>query len=150
MPLHGEEIMSRVRDEVEAVHSSIAAWFRGEGARDATRFDAELAGRFEPGLVNIQPSGRTLTREELLEPIRQAFAANPRFEITISDVVVRWTGESRDGPDGLVLATYHEHQTGARNTVPSSNTRVSTVLFRHKPASGRLTWLHIHETALPA
>ena len=48
-----------------------------------------------------------------------------------------------------VLATYVEHQDGARNTTPSSNTRISTVLFRVDQTDGPLTWLHIHETWVP-
>jgi hypothetical protein len=48
---------------------------------------------------------------------------------------------------GLVLATYVEAQSGARNTTPADNLRHSTVLFER--TGDRLVWRHLHETAVP-
>ena len=140
-----DDIKARVTAEVEAVHAFIAAWFRGEGEQSEAAYKAGLLDRLAPDMVNIQPSGQTLSLADLVDPIRAAYGVNPDFQIRISDVAVRYV----DDDSGLALATYLEHQSGARNTVPSSNTRTSSVLFRVSNASGRLLWLHIHETAVP-
>ena len=139
------ELNARVTREIVAVHDFLAAWFRGELDQTDAVYSAGLADRLAPEFVNIQPAGELLTRAQLLEPIKAAFGANPDFQISIADVDVRLADEAA----GLVLATYVEHQQGARNSAPS-NTRISTVMFRINEADGRLTWLHIHETAVPA
>ncbi len=95
-------------------------------------------------MINIQPDGTKLTRDELIEPIRAAFGANPDFYITISRVELLWTGEQ----GRFLLATYVEHQSGARNTIPPANDRIASVLFRFDAERDHLRWLHIHETAL--
>ena len=133
-----------VRAEIEALHDFIAAWFRGETLESAEHFRAGLADRLAPDLVNIQPAGRTLTREDLLSAIERGYGASPRFAIAIRDVQIRCASEQT----GLVLATYAEVQRGARNSAPE-NTRISTVLLQRFGTSGRFTWLHIHETAVP-
>ncbi len=134
-----------VRAEIKVAHSFIAAWFRGEVPESAERFRVALADRLAPGLVNIQPAGHALTREELLSAIERGYGASPRFAIAIRDVQVRFASEQ----DGLVLATYAEVQRGARNSA-SENTRISTVLLQRRGTSCPFTWLHIHETAVPA
>lgn len=139
------ELQALIQAEIEAVHDFIAAWFRGEGDGSPEAFAQGLADRLAADLVNIQPSGRTLTRAGLIDPMAAAFGVNREFQIAISDVEVRFV----DAVQGLVLATYVEHQSGARNTTPSSNSRVSTVLFRLGEDGQRPTWLHIHETAWP-
>ena len=140
------ELSERVKQEIEAVHDFLAAWFRGELEPTDAVYGAGLADRLASDFVNIQPAGTLLTRSQLLEPIKAAFGANPDFRISIADVAVRYA----DMAAGLVLATYVEHQDGARNTTPPANTRISTVLFRVDAPAGPLTWLHIHETAVPA
>ena len=138
-------IHTRIAHEIESLHEFIARWFRGDCERSDAAFDAGIARRLAPQLVNIQPSGQTLTLQQLVEPIRAAYGLNPDFRIRISDVVLRYIDDSSK----LVLATYLEHQSGARNTIPSSNTRTSSVLFQLEPDGDRLVWLHIHETAVP-
>jgi hypothetical protein len=132
-----------VRHEIETVHRFIADWFRGETAAGSDDFENLLAARLAPQLINIQPAGHVLTREELLTGIRKSHGANPAFGIEIRDVQVR----ARFAEPGLVLATYTEMQTGALNTSPSDNTRISTVLLQRKRDENSFTWLHIHETA---
>ena len=144
MATDNEQIRALVTAEVVALHDFISAWFRGDIPNTDAVFMRGFANRTAPDLVNIQPSGAVLTRADLLEPIRAAYGANPDFRIAISDVAIRFV----DAEQGLVLATYVEHQTGARNTTPSDNDRVSTVLFRREDGD-RLVWLHIHETAVP-
>lgn len=136
-------LLDEVRDEIETVHRFISAWFRGEEPNSAKAYSAGLANRLASNLVNIQPAGRVLTCAELLSSVRDHHGANPSFRIEITDVVLR----SVFG-DGLVLATYVEKQSGARQSI-SENTRISTVLMRRRAEDGRLEWLHIHETAVP-
>ena len=58
------DLDQRLRAEVETVHTFISAWFRGEVERSDRLFQQQLAGRLAPDMVNIQPSGRTLTRRK--------------------------------------------------------------------------------------
>ena len=130
------------RREIERVHAFIAAWFRGDVARDDALFDSQLATRMDRALVNIQPSGQILTHSDLVDGIRAAHGSNPDFHIEISDVVLRLVD------DDLALVTYVEFQRGAKNTVPADNRRVSSVLFRCVHPDAEPVWLHIHETGL--
>ena len=137
---------ARLREEIETVHGFLVAWFRGEVARADAVFAAELADRLAPGMVNIQPSGRVLTRADLLSGVKDGHGTNPAFGITITDCALRHVAD--DGR--LALVTYLEHQRGAVNTDPPDNLRRSTALFQVPPAPARPLWLHIHETAVPA
>lgn len=138
---------ARLRADVEAVHAFIAGWFRGNLPDSPRSFEDQLASRFAPGFVNIQPAGRRLSRSELVDSIRSGYGTNTRFEISISEfrVVAEMQGATR------VLATYTETQFGARASTPPENVRVSTVLFDCEAmlpeAPGRPIWLHLHETA---
>ena len=142
-PAGSGSLAAAVRREIEDVHRFIAAWFRGEIAARGDEFDRTLAARLAPQLVNIQPAGQVLTRDELLTAIREGHGANPDFQIAIRDVVLHPELANAE----LVLATYTELQSGARNTDPPDNARISTVLLRVNPATDGFTWLHIHETA---
>ncbi|MGI9476225.1 MAG: DUF4440 domain-containing protein [Hyphomicrobiaceae bacterium] len=135
-------MIDRYRTEIEEMHAFIAGWFQGSVAQDAALFEAQFARRLDPALVNIQPSGQVLTRADLLDGIRAGYGGNSKFSIEIDDVALRWAD------DGLALVTYVEFQRGARNTVPSDNRRISTVLFRDAPGAAQPVWLHIHETGL--
>ena len=136
--------LTSVREEIEVVHRFISAWFRGEELDTDDAYAAGLAGRLAPGFVNIQPAGKVLEREVLLDSLRKGHGANPDFRIEISDVEMRYADEGR----GLLLANYVETQSGARHSSPPTNARISTVLFR-RTDSGALEWLHLHETAVP-
>ena len=123
--------------EIVRLHDVIQHWFRGE--MEADEFDHEFADALHPDFENIQPSGRVLTRVELLEPIRAEHGANPDFRIAIEEpcLIATWPG--------LILAGYVEYQTGARASAPE-NRRRSTVLFEVRD---RLIWRHLQETGLP-
>ncbi|MEM7212740.1 MAG: DUF4440 domain-containing protein [Pseudomonadota bacterium] len=123
--------------EIERLHAFISGWFRGEYAPDA--FQSGFVDALHPEFVNIQPSGKPLTRAELLDPIRAAHGANPDFRITIEEprVVAEYPG--------ALIATYVEFQQGATNSAPE-NRRRSTALFE---TGDRLVWRHLQETGLP-
>ncbi len=140
-----EGLLNAVREEIEAVHRFISAWFRGEAPGTAEALAAGLADRLAPGFINIQPAGRVLEREALLASIEDGHGANPAFRIMIAEVQVRHV----ESETGLVLATYVETQSGARNSTPPTNARISSVLMRRSPETGALSWLYIHETAVP-
>ena len=124
--------------EIIRLHEVIDTWFRGELAAD--RFDPEFADALHDDFENIQPSGLVRPKADLLEPIRAAHGANPDFRITIEEprLLAIWPG--------LILATYVEFQTGARNSA-ADNRRRSTVLF--ETGGPRLIWRHLQETGLP-
>ncbi|MCH9809251.1 MAG: DUF4440 domain-containing protein [Alphaproteobacteria bacterium] len=134
-------LRANLQVEVEAVHVFIAAWFRGDVAKDRGEFDRQLGQRFHPEMINIQPSGRALNMTELLEPIFDAHGSNPNFQISIREFqLVAIKGE-------IAMATYIEDQTGARNSTPN-NSRISSVLFELRGAESKPVWRHLHETAL--
>lgn len=137
------DLEDRLRREIEAVHVFIAAWFNGSCPKDRATFDAGLGSRLAAELVNVQPSGRVLTRDELLEPIFKTHGANADFAITIRNV--RLVHVSADGATAVV--TYLEDQRGAKNTQPADNVRITTVVFDVSEDAPR--WLHLHETAVP-
>jgi hypothetical protein len=128
------------RIEIERLHAFIEGWFRGTMPKD--RFADGFANWLHTGFENIQPSGKVLSRADLLDPIRDAHGANPDFGITIREVRLlgAWP-EAR-----LIHASYIEAQTGARNSAPD-NDRRSTVLFE-VPVQ-RMIWRHLQETHLP-
>ena len=69
--------------EIGQVHAFIAAWFRGDVDQDDATFEAQLANRFDPRMINVQPSGQVLTRSDLLDGLRKGYGANADFEIEI-------------------------------------------------------------------
>ncbi len=133
---------TRLRREVEEVHAFIAGWFQGAITNDRVTFDAGLGNRLAQGLINIQPAGQVLTRDDLLIPMFGVHGANPDFDISIRDFRLLHVS-----PDGMTAtAVYVEDQRGALNTVPADNSRITTVLF---DISGDAPlWLHLHETAV--
>ncbi len=135
-----------IRAEIERFHAFVAAWFRGEVERSEDLFRRELSDRLASGLINIQPAGPVLSRDRLVSSLFDGHGANPDFAIEIADVAILGIFENGH----VLLGTYLEHQSGARNTTPSENTRRSSVLFRLSSSDRSLTWLHIHETGLPA
>ena len=136
------EIEIAIRREVEALHDFIAGWIRGEIANDKRTFQDGFAARLDQEFRNIQPNGGVLTRDDIVGGIRGAHGASPDFAISVHDVALRG---AYDGGT-VFLATYLERQTGAKNTTPPDNDRVSSVLMR-RDGDGRFTWLHLHETA---
>ncbi|MGB1016836.1 MAG: hypothetical protein ACPG4T_22035, partial [Nannocystaceae bacterium] len=70
------------------------------------------------------------------------YGNSPGFAIAIRRVQVRWQRGT------TILATYEEWQRNARRSTPPDNGRAATVLF--EDLGTRLSWLHIHETWLPA
>ena len=139
-----DKLSARLEDEVKAVHEFIGAWFRGDVASDLVAFNREFAAHLADDLINIQPGGGLLTRQNLLSMIHDGYGGNGNFRIEIRDFRLR-----RVWPDvGLVLATYVELQKGARNTTPPDNERITTVLFDVSDELDHPLWLHLHESAV--
>lgn len=124
--------------EVVRLHDFLGAWFRGELAEDC--FEPNFVDALHPDFENVQPAGVTLTRSELLDPVRAGRGANPDFRIAIEAPRLLGTWP------GLILFQYIERQTGACATAPE-NRRLSTVLFE---ADGQLLiWRYLTEIGLP-
>ena len=136
-----DALLEEVRAEIVRLHDFFTGWFTGTLPGDA--FDEGVAARLHPGFENVQPAGKAMARDVLLNGLRAAHGSNPDFRIEIRET--RLLG---DWPDcGLVLAGYVEAQFGARNTTPPDNLRRATVLFE-SGAKG-LIWRYVHETAMP-
>ncbi|MEM9061535.1 MAG: hypothetical protein AAGD13_13825 [Pseudomonadota bacterium] len=120
--------------EIERLHAFLSGWFRGEYAHEA--FEQGFANSLHEEFERVQPSGISLTRSTLLDAVGEAHGASPDFRITIAGarLIAAYPG--------VLLATYEEHQTGARNSA-ARNHRRSTVLFE---AGKRLIWRYVHET----
>jgi len=132
----------RLRREVDDVHAFTAAWFRGDVKIDRNTFDTRLGDRLADGLINIQPSGESLSRSDLPDPLFDAHGMNPGFNISIRDFHLLHVS-----PDEMTAAAvYVENQTGARNTVPEDNSRITTVLFDVSQAQP--LWLRLQETSV--
>lgn len=128
--------------EVQALHRFIAEWFQGHEPNTPENFEAGFARRLDPCFINIQPAGRMLSRDELLNAIRDGHGSNPAFKIEIRDLIVH-----RELDDGrLLLVTYIEVQSGAKKSNPPTNGRLSSVLFERVEGAEYLNWLHLHET----
>lgn len=136
------ELEQAVCSEVEDLHTFIAGWFRGDLENRESVFDEGFTARLSGTFQNIQPNGGVLTRNDIAGGIRSAHGTNPDFRISIHDVSLRDTYHD----NRLLLATYLERQSSAKNTIPADNDRVSTVLMRQGD-DGKLIWLHLHETA---
>ncbi len=136
------DLEQAIRKEVEDLHDFIAGWFRGDLENDDQTFNGSFTARLDINFRNIQPNGGVLTRDDIVGGIRSAHGGNPDFRISIHEVSLLGSFDH----DRLLLAIYLERQTAARNTIPADNDRVSSVLMR-RADDGRLTWLHLHESA---
>ena len=136
-----QELEQRLLAEVVAFHDFIAQWFRGEVEEDALLFDHHTKQKLAPDFINIQPLGLVLTREQLLDPIFQAHGVNPDFDISIREFCLMFVGKQ----DSFAVVRYIEDQSGARNTTPSNNSRISSVGFR---LEDQILWQFCHETGL--
>jgi len=133
-------MLAEVHAEVEALHDFFTGWVSGALPEDDEAFAHGVAERLHPAFEMVMPSGTAHDRDAIVGAIRRSWGNAPDFRIGIRDVAV--LGEWPE----LVLATYIEAQTGARNSIPPDNLRRSTVLFERR--GGRLLWRHVHETAL--
>jgi hypothetical protein len=145
------ETLAEVRVEIEVLHDFFTGWCNGTLPATDEIFAHGLADHLHPDFEIVLPSGTVHDRDGILTPVRQAWGTNPEFRTGTRDVRVlgQWPyGESgRESGAGLVLVTYVEDQSGARNTTPADNLRRSTVLFERMAV--RLVWRHLHETAIP-
>ena len=168
---------------IEWLHEFLEGWFRGaeqyaaagddEAGGDEVAFGAFRALFDVEHFAYIYPGG---TQEDaaFLQRMRAAFGVNPAFRIRVPRAamrlrVVATVPAAAGGGEAhfLVTGTYHEFQSGARNSAPE-NARVSSPLLRvwrpcagatvgggaeeeeeQEEASWRVQWLHLHETWLP-
>ncbi len=138
------KIENALRTEVETMHEFLALWFCGDVQADQEKFETELVDRFAHDCRIIYPSGSILVREEFISPIFAAHGRNPSFSVAIRDF--KLIALSNDNE--LATVCYIEDQFNALNSVPSNNSRFSTVVFRMLHDGGKVEWVHIHETAI--
>lgn len=120
-------------DEVIQAHEAIERWFA------VAQDDAELQRlltRFSPRFGMVSPLGRVVDFEALRALFQMAGGKKSGFRIELSElhgIAVHEHGAT---------VSYREQQTDASGL---HSDRRSTVVFE-KLASGRVTWLHLHET----
>jgi len=129
--------LDRAAAEIERLHEVIAAWIRGDHPQK--RFDTDFLDAIHPDFEYVQPDGTASTGRGFADGLRAAHGANPAFRISIE--APRLLGVW----DGLILAGYVEHQSGAKMTHPE-NRRGASVLFED---GDRLRWRFLQETGLP-
>lgn len=124
--------LQAAQTEIEILHRFFTDWFNGAIAQDEILFTSGFAEKMAAEFVIIPPSGQIMTREQILEAVRQSYGRHTNFEITIRNVQIHWETA------GFVLATYEEWQAGKG--------RLSTALLE---MSETPIWHHVHETWLP-
>jgi len=134
--------LDEVHAEIVRLHDFFTGWFTGTLPKDA--FEDGISACLHATFENVQPAGKTLTRDVLLTGLRAAHGVNPDFRIEIRETRILGVWPEC----GLILAGYVEAQFGARNTTPADNLRRSTALFKRSGAL--LVWRYVHETAIPA
>ena len=129
--------------EIVALHRFFMDWFRGT-LPDTDAAWARVEGVLAPGFMLISPEGCVFQREGLLEAVQGQHASRPPpevFEIRVQGLETRCVGEQ------IVIATYEEWQ----RTSDGEIGRQSTAVFeRRDTAPHGVSWLHVHETWLPA
>lgn len=130
--------MEIIKQEIEALHQFLVAWYTGTIAED--EFETAFLNRLDSEFLLIPPAGIILTLEDLATSLRHGYHSNPDFRIAIRNVQVRRV------IGGHILATYEEWQRNALASIPPDNARLATVLFAETQP---LQWLHIHETWMP-
>ena len=126
------KVQSKVQKEIETLHRFFTDWFNGAVPQDETVFASGFAEKMADRFVIIPPSGQMMSREQILEAVRQNYGLHTNFEISIRNVIIQW--ETAD----FILATYEEWQAGKG--------RLSTALLE---MSDPIKWHHVHETWLP-
>jgi len=134
-----DRLLREMRLEIERLHRFFQDWFTGAIPDEDTAF-APVVTALGPDFEIVPPDGRRQPRDELLTGLRAAWGSrrgDPAFAIRVEDVRLRRV------TDALLLGTYEEWQedgAGLRG-------RLSLVAFERGPAG--LSWLHVHEVALP-
>ena len=138
------EISDQLRSEVERLHDFISSWVRGEAEPSAALFEAGFSRYLSDDFVNIQPAGAQLSKAVLVDEIFRQHGANPAFQIAINSFELISVSAGTD----IAVARYVEDQSGARNSIPSENSRISTVVFEFSEKDGLPIWRYLQETGL--
>jgi len=133
------DLLTVVRREIVEIHDFFTDWFNGSVDRD--QLEVRLLSRLHPDFLIISPAGDAQNVENIRAGFPRAYGTNTDFRIQVRDV------EIRQKIGSLILATYTEWQTGARDSGDSNNARLTTVLLEEGQP---IIWRHIHETSLPA
>ncbi|MHA2091444.1 MAG: DUF4440 domain-containing protein [Candidatus Kariarchaeaceae archaeon] len=120
--------------EIKELHQFFEDWFLGQmDIKDLSRFTTVL----DPDFMIIQPSGRIIQRNELINRITKAYGTHTSIKIWVEDLKFVNIGMN------IILATYEEWQQVHDNI----SKRISTAIFRIDPMMpNSCCWLHVHET----
>ena len=128
-------------EEIVDLHLFFERWLGGNGPKGPHAF-ARLEDALAPGFTMVNPTGRRLSRAEVVGWIRDGYGAKAEpapFSIAIRDCTVL-----HEGP-GFVAVTYLEEQVRGGGL----DRRIATALFEpHPERAGAVRWLLVHETGL--
>lgn len=122
--------------EIERMLAFLSGWFRGEYEPAVLRQGFEDA--LHPNFERVPPDGEAIDKAGVIERIRETNGDSPFFRIVCDDVKIIAVFPE------FIVASYIEHQSGARNS-PQVNHRRVTVVLEIGP---RLKWRHVHETTI--
>ncbi|MDJ0753882.1 MAG: hypothetical protein QNJ45_10215 [Ardenticatenaceae bacterium] len=123
--------------EIVRLHRFFVEWFTGQLPKSKEAF-AAFADCMATGFAIVGPNGRLTELEELEKGLYDIHGRYDDFDIKIKNVVLRRAFGN------WAIVTYEEWQ-----VVDGEQTaRLSSVLMEEDRRSGRLEWLHVHETWL--
>lgn len=131
-------LATSVQAEIERLHRFFVDWFAAATPDDDATFAAGCADHIADDFVLIEPSGRSIGKQALLEGIRAGRGDNPGFRIAVEDVRIIAAEGS------LVVVAYVERQSGARRSTPPENVRHSVATLQ-RTATG-FCWRYVQET----
>lgn len=133
----------RYLKEVNELHDFFVAWFRGETEETDAAFE-RVSSVLTPSFLLVSPRGVADDRDAILASIREAYGRRgAAFRIWIDGFQLRFHDR------GLGVVTYQEWQ---EDEGEPATGRISTALLREHAHAGPngVSWLHVHETWLPA
>jgi len=125
------------RRKIIELHIFIESWLKGSIERTKLEFQY-FENALDKDFIIIHPDGKLQSKLEIIDVFREAYGVQPdSFSIEIRNIKLRSIA------DNICIMNYEEWQTGVEKSA-----RLSTVIFRKPVNSGKIYWLHLHETWL--
>jgi len=126
------------RSNIIELHIFIESWLKGSVDKSRLVFQY-FEEALDDNFIIIHPSGEQQARSDLVSGFWNAYGIQPdNFSIEIRDIKTRFISEN------ICTMNYEEWQTGVEKSA-----RISTVIFQKSMNSGKIHWLHLHETWYP-
>ena len=124
--------------EIEDLHRYLGRWLRGDIQNNPggpARLQQALADTF----TVVHPSGLREGKAEVIGNFASAYGEKSAdYSLDVTDIAIKVL------PGGYGFATYRESHAG-----DAGRNRLCSVLLRQRNGSGKIEWLHLHETLAP-